>query len=192
MLITVIQPQTPRLLLRQWSPEDRLPFAFLNADAAVMRYFPKRLNAEESDAVAARAENGIRERGWGFWAVEVRGEEPFVGLVGISPVPDDMPFAPGVEICWRLAREHWGKGYATEAGRAALQVAFETLLLPEILAFAVATNIRSLAVMDRLGMERGDDFEHPNLPVGHPLRRHALYRLSAESWRRMQARSART
>ena len=192
MLVTVIQPQTSRLLLRQWTPEDRLPFAFLNADAGVMRYFPKPLNADESDAVAARAENGIRERGWGFWAVEVRGGEPFIGLVGISPVPDDMPFAPGVEIGWRLAREHWGKGYATEAARAALQVAFETLLLPEILAFAVAANMRSLAVMKRLGMERGDDFDHPNLPVGNPLRRHALYRLSAERWRAMQRTSLRT
>jgi RimJ/RimL family protein N-acetyltransferase len=172
-----IELRTERLLLRPWRTSDREPFAALNADPEVMAFFPAPLLRAESDAMAERIQAGFDERGWGFWAVEVVGRHSFIGLVGLS-VPDGLPCSPCVEIGWRLARAHWGKGYATEAARAALRFGFEELGLPEIVAFTAVGNRRSRGVMERIGMRNsGEDFDHPRLPVGHPLRRHVLYRV---------------
>jgi len=172
---------TPRLLLRPWRDADLEPFAALNADPEVMAHFPKTLDRAESDQVAARIRAGFEQRGFGWWAVEVPGQAPFIGFIGLSVPSFAAHFMPCVEIGWRLAREHWGKGYATEGARAALDFAFGKLGLREVLAFTTTTNLPSQAVMQRLGMRHSpdDDFDHPSLPAGHPLRRHVLYRISA-------------
>jgi len=170
--------ETERLLLRPWRDADLAPFAALNADPDVMEFLPDLLAREESDAFATRIRAHFDEHGYGFWAVEVVGGAPFVGFVGLGHPSFEAPFVPCVEIGWRLAREHWGHGYATEAALGALAFGFGELGLQEIVAFTVPANVRSRRVMERIGMVRDpmDDFEHPRLPVGHPLRRHVLYR----------------
>ncbi|MEY4547251.1 MAG: hypothetical protein RL685_3446 [Pseudomonadota bacterium] len=170
--------RTPRLLLRQWLPSDLEPFARLNADPRVMEYFPSTLPRERSDALAARIEAHFVEHHFGLWAVQVLGGAPFVGFVGLSVPGFEAAFMPCVEVGWRLAAEHWGQGYATEAAHAALAFGFDQLGLDEIVSFAVPSNQRSRAVMHRIGMTRdpAEDFDHPRLPPGHLLRRHVLYR----------------
>ena len=141
------------------------------------------LDRATSDAMIDRLQAKIADRGWGFWAVESKQDKQFIGFVGLEIPTADLPFSPCVEIGWRLAFEYWGKGYATEAAKAALKVGFDRLELPEIVSFTATINHRSSAVMERLGMNREPEtFEHPNLTVGHPLREHYLYRLSREKW----------
>lgn len=181
---TLLEPKTARLQLRQWRDSDRKPFATMNADPLVMEYFPALLSRAESDAAIDRQIAHIDQFGWGFWAVEQLEDQAFIGFVGIKNVTDDMPFAPAVEIGWRLATPYWGKGYASEAARASLRVAFEELALSEVVSFTVVKNVRSRAVMERLGMQEAPaTFEHPALPQGHTMRHHSLYRLSRENWR---------
>ena len=144
-----------------------------------MEHFPAPLSREESDAAAARIDRHFDGHGFGLWAVEVPGVVPFAGFVGLS-VPDfTAPFTPCVEVGWRLAADCWGRGYATEGARVALTFGFETLGLREIVSFTTVGNTRSRLVMARLGMthDPADDFDHPNLPEGHPLSRHVLYRV---------------
>jgi RimJ/RimL family protein N-acetyltransferase len=180
---TPIEFETPRLLLRQWRAADREPFAALNADPIVMEHFPAPLTHEESDALADRCERLIAERGWGAWATEIKATGEFIGFVGLHISRDDLPVAPCVEVLWRLARVHWRQGFATEAARGALHIGFELLQLPEIVSFTVPSNIRSRAVMERLGMHMdADTFEHPGVPAGNALRTHILYRLPRDSW----------
>lgn len=175
---------TARLLLRRWRAADRAPFAALNADPVVMEHLPAALSRDESDAFAERIERHFAERGFGLWAVEPVGEAPFAGYVGLSVPRFQPPFAhraePLVEIAWRLDARHWHRGFATEAARACVAFAFEHLGLDELVSFTVPRNLRSRRVMERLGMraDPADDFEHPLLPEGHPLRRHVLYRLA--------------
>ena len=168
---------TERLVLRQWVPADLEPYAALNADAETMRYFPSTLSRDESDAMVGRIMAGLELNGWGLWAVEHDGR--FLGFTGLAVPAFDAPFTPAVEIGWRLARSAWGHGYATEAARAALAVGFERLGLEEIVSFTTVSNHRSRAVMERLGMttDAADDFEHPRLEPGNPVRPHVLYRL---------------
>lgn len=177
--------RTARLLLRRWRDDDRAPFAALNADPAVMEHFPSTLSRAQSDAVVDRIEADFEERGWGLWAVELREAGSFIGFVGLNPANFDAPFTPAVEIGWRLARERWGHGYATEGARAALEFGFETLALDEIVSFTTRGNARSRRVMERLGMHRdpADDFDNPTVPEGTPIRPHVLYRLERTSWR---------
>ncbi|GEK47126.1 N-acetyltransferase [Bisbaumannia pacifica] len=183
----LIEPETPRLRLRQWRESDLGPFAALNADQEVMAHFPAPLSRAESDAMAERMRGLIAERSWGFWAVEIKTAASlpasFIGFVGLHIPRDDLPFAPCVEIGWRLARPHWGHGYAREAAEAALTVAFDSLGLDEVVSFTTLGNRRSQALMARLGMRHDAIFEHPALPPGHPLRPHCLYRLSTADWR---------
>jgi RimJ/RimL family protein N-acetyltransferase len=162
-----------RVVLRQWREDDREPFARLNADHETMRYFPLTMSREESDATVDWASEVIAERGWGLWAVEVPGVAPFVGFVGLN-VPRFMPDA--VEVGWRLLKEHWGNGYATEAAGEALRYGFEELGLDEIVSFTTVSNTPSRRVMERIGMthDPSRDFDHPNVPEG-PLKRHVLY-----------------
>ena len=170
---------TPRLQLRQWRDQDLSAFAALNADPEVMRHFPAPLSCAESDAIALRCQALIAERGWGgFWAVEERGSGAFVGMIGLHE-PANLPCSPCVEVGWRLARAHWGKGYATEGAAAALRFAFEVLELAEVVSFTSIHNTRSEAVMQRLGMRRdAATFMHPALPAGHRLAEHGLYRMA--------------
>jgi RimJ/RimL family protein N-acetyltransferase len=170
---------TARLVLRQWRDSDLAPFAALNADPEVMQYMPRCLERSESDALVGRYRERIAERGWDLWALERRDDGGFVGALGLAVATFPAPFTPCVEIAWRLARAQWGQGLATEAAGAVLRFGFQTLALEEVLAFTVPENRRSRAVMARLGMHRdpGEDFEHPRLPPGHPLRHHVLYRL---------------
>jgi RimJ/RimL family protein N-acetyltransferase len=184
---------TSRLILRPWRDTDLSAFARLNDDPAVMEFMPRRLARDESDAAAARIRRVIETRGWGFWAVEVKGPDPaaapFIGFVGLSVPSFEAHFTPCVEIGWRLAREHWGRGYASEAAAASLRFAFDNLKLQEIVAFTVPLNKRSMRVMERIGMSRDltGDFEHPKLPPGHPLRPHVLYRVNRSAWLNREA-----
>src|SRR3954447_2163393 len=159
-------------------------FAALNADPRVMAYYPRMLSRAESDALVARIRAHFARHGFGLWAVEVPGRAGFIGYVGLAVPRFEGPFTPCVEVGWRLAAEHWGRGYATEAASAVLAHAFGPLGLDEVVSFTAPANRRSLRVMERLGMTRSpaDDFEHPSLPAGHPLRPHVLYRLSRAAW----------
>ncbi|MEZ0070797.1 GNAT family N-acetyltransferase [Planotetraspora sp. GP83] len=176
--------RTERLVLRRWRGSDREPFAALNADPAVMEHFPATLSRAESDAFVDQAEARFDERGFGLWAVETAGT--FIGFTGLSVPRFTAHFTPAVEIGWRLARAAWGYGYASEAARAVLDDGFGRLRLAEIVSFTATDNLRSQAVMRRIGMTRdaAGDFDHPVLPEGSPLRRHVLYRISAAGWSR--------
>lgn len=172
--------RTPRLLLRRWRPEDRAPFAALNADPVVMQHFPSTLTRRQSDALADRIEAQFLHYGFGLWAVEITAVAPFAGYVGLSIPSFQAHFTPCVEIGWRLAKRYWGMGYATEGARAVLNFGFEHLDLNEIVSFTVPANTRSRQVMERIGMSYSpeDDFDHPLLIEGHPRRRHVLYRIT--------------
>jgi len=173
--------ETARLVLRPWVKEDYAPFAALNCDPRVTATLAGNLTRAESDALADRNAAHIQEHGWGLWAVEVKGGTPFIGFTGLSRPRFEAPFTPCVEIGWRLAFAHWGHGYATEAAKAVVAFAFEELRLPEIVSFTTVSNIRSRAVMDRLGLtyDADGDFDHPSLAADHPLRPHVLYRMKA-------------
>ena len=169
--------ETARLVLRPWRDSDMLPFAEQNADPVVMRLLGGVLSREESDAYAARAEAHLATHGFCKWAVEAPGVAPFVGAVGLSYVRFEASFTPAVEVAWRLHRAFWGRGYATEAARAAIDDGFGRVGLQAIVAMTVPDNRASLRVMQRLGMTRSIAFDHPNYAPDHPLCRHVLYRL---------------
>jgi RimJ/RimL family protein N-acetyltransferase len=173
------QLTTERLILRPWREEDRAALARLNADPRVMEYFPDRLTTAESDAMFDRMVAHWAQHGFGLWALELRGGAPCIGFTGLSCPRFSAPFTPCVEIGWRLAAEHWGKGYATEAARASFEHGFGRLGLKEIVSFTAVGNERSRRVMERLGMSHdpADRFDHPLLAANHPLRPHVLYRL---------------
>jgi RimJ/RimL family protein N-acetyltransferase len=176
----VTELHTDRLLIRRWRFADRAPFARLNADPEVMRWFPAVLSTEESDALVDRISRSLERDGFGLWAVEERSSREFLGFTGLARPAFEAPFTPAIEIGWRFARDAWGKGFATEAARAVAEFSFDELGLAEIVSFTTVGNERSRAVMRRLLMthDPDDDFYHPGLPDGHPLQRHVLYRLS--------------
>jgi RimJ/RimL family protein N-acetyltransferase len=171
--------KTEHLVLREWRDSDLEPFAALNADPRVMEFLPKTLDRAESDSLAEQIRLGFATRGFGLWAVEVPGVTPFIGFIGLSVAEFEAPFTPCVAVECRLAFDHWGLGYATEGAMAALEFGFHQARLNEIVSFTVPFNVRSIRVMEKLGMtrDRADDFDHPSLPEGHRLRRHVLYRL---------------
>lgn len=175
--------ETDRLILRQWCTEDYLPFAAMNADPEVMKFYPKALTREESDAFANKVKDLIEQRGWGCWALELKSDKSFIGYVGLHKPEWDLPFAPCVEIGWRLAKSAWGQGYATEAAKDVLKFAFEDLELDEVVSFTSVINMRSQRVMQRLNMGKTQQtFEHTALPEGQPLRTHVLYKLTKTQW----------
>ena len=180
--------RSPRLTLRQWRAPDVPPWAALNADPAVTEFLGRCLSYEQSAEFVRRAAAELAQRGWGLWALERTGDGALLGCVGLAVPAFSAHFTPCVEILWRLVREHWGCGYATEAARTCLRFAFGTLALAEVVAFTAAGNGRSRAVMQRLGMQRdaGGDFAHPRLRGGHPLRLHVLYRMRREQWQRAE------
>jgi RimJ/RimL family protein N-acetyltransferase len=174
--------ETPRLWLRRWRPEDIEPFAALNADPEVMEHFSATLSREETAAAVGRIEGHFENHGFGLWAVELPGQAPFIGFIGLAIPVFEASFTPCVEIGWRLARPWWGRGLATEGARAVLEFGFKNFDLPEIVSFTVPGNLRSRRVMEKLGLRYSEDFEHPGIDPEHPMRRHVLYRLARTEW----------
>jgi len=176
------QLETPRLILRQWKRSDAAPYA----DRLVMAFHTSPLNRRESNAALQYFRTLIAQQGWGVWAVERKRDRVFLGAAGLHTSSAALPFSPGFGVGWRLARAHREQGYAAEAAMAALQYGFETLALPEIVAFSPLLNVKSQAVMRRLGMRTDPawHFEHPDVPMGSPLRKHCLYRMGREEWER--------
>lgn len=187
IIVAVTEPTTlttERLILRPWRDSDYAPFAELNADPEVMRFFPEPLDTARSDAMADRIRDHIDTNGWGLWAVEVPGVADFIGFIGLAPIPFEAHFTPALEVGWRLARPYWGRGYAPEGARAALEHAFHVLGVDEIVSMTTPANLASQSVMQKLGLTRdpADDFDHPRLPAWEH-RRHVLYRLPRGRWR---------
>lgn len=182
-MTSLTELETDRLLLRQWKPADRAPFAQLNADPKVMEFFPNVLSREASNAFADRIQTLIEKQGWGLWAVEIKNTQQFIGYVGLHVPTYELPFNPCVEVGWRLAYEFWGKGYAPEAALVALKFGFESLNLAEIVSFTALSNVRSQRVMEKIGMQRASEtFQHPNVSINSTLSEHCLYRLSKNDW----------
>ncbi len=171
--------ETDRLLLRRWRKSDREPFAAMNADHRVMAFFPKPLSTEASNAFVSRIRQHFDERGFGLWAVEIKDVAPFIGFIGLATPRFNSHFTPCVEIGWRLAARYWGRGYATEGALSALDFAFSSLRMDEVVSMTATGNQRSQRVMRRIGMTRSpdDDFDHPLLAGDHKLRRHVLFRI---------------
>ncbi|MCA3017601.1 MAG: GNAT family N-acetyltransferase [Rhodocyclaceae bacterium] len=180
-----VEIRTQRVLLRQWKDSDLDAWAEMNADPEVRKYFPKVLDRAEADGEASRIRGGIAQRGWGMWAIEIPGILPFAGLVGLNLPAFQAPWMPAVEIGWRLSRDAWHKGYATEGAVAAMNFAFDELHLPEVVAMSVKTNTPSHQVMQRLGMthDPSADFDHPRVPADWPLKTHILHRISPATWK---------
>lgn len=173
--------ETERLILRQWRDDDYPIYARLNADPAVMRFFPGVMTPEESNAQADRIRTAIDEKGWGFWAAELKASGEFIGFIGIQAqsAVSGIPHTPFIEAGWRLLATHWGLGYATEGARRAIRFAFDTLGAPTVYAITALPNLPSQRVMLKAGMHNtGEDFNHPKLPAGHALERHCLYRIA--------------
>jgi len=179
MTAPLIEFDTDRLRLRQWRESDLEPFAAMAADPQVMEFLLPLATRADSDASANRASALIAKNGWGFWAVEHKATGEFIGFTGLNVPLATLPFSPCVEIGWRLARHTWGQGFATEAARGALQVGFERLGFDEIVAFTAVGNLRSAAVMERIGMREdvAGAFDHPSVPAGSPLLAHRLFRI---------------
>ena len=173
---------TDRLLLRPWRASDRLPFQQMNADPRVMEFMPACLTPEESDQLVDRIEAHFAQYGFGPYAAELRDSGIFLGYIGLYTPAFEAHFTPAVEIAWRLSADHWGRGIATEGARAVAHHAFTALGLDRLVSFTVPANMRSRRVMEKLGMAHDprDDFDHPRLPEGHPMRRHVLYRLNRQ------------
>ena len=176
--------KTKRLVLRQWRDDDREAFARLNADPVVMEFFPDTRTRSESDATMDKLAGHIDRYGFGFWALELRETSENIGFTGLQHVDFEADFCPAIEIGWRLSRNHWGKGYATEADLASLDFAFRVLELEEVVSFAVMSNRRSRNVMQRVGMvhDPAFDFDHPSVDPRSPLTRHAFYRIDRQGW----------
>lgn len=183
-MTAIVTIRTERLLLRAWRESDRAPFAAMNADPRVMEWFPAVSTREESDTFVDRIVARMTQQGFGLWAAQVPGVAEFIGFIGLNPA-DAVLGRPGLEIGWRLAAEHWGRGYATEGARASLIHAFDALGRDEVVSFTTAGNERSRHVMEKLGMIRRpeDDFDHPGVPPSWSGRRHVLYRITREQWR---------
>jgi RimJ/RimL family protein N-acetyltransferase len=157
----------------------------MNADSRIMEFMPGHLSREESDRFVDRIQSHFQQHGFGLYAAELSQDNSFIGYVGLAVPAFSAHFTPCVEIGWRLSADHWGRGLATEGARAVVRHAFETLGLNELVSFTVPANARSRRVMEKLGMvyNSADDFEHPNLPESHAMKRHVLYRLSRVDWK---------
>ena len=185
MIITELE--TERLLLRKWKNSDLMPFAELNADSKVMEFLPKKLTQKESNDLASKLIELMQKRGWGIWALEIKEKNSFIGFVGLHEPTYDFHFTPCVEVAWRLSKESWSKGYATEAAKKCLAFAFGTLNIKEIYSFTSTVNLKSEAVMKRLGMKNlHENFEHPAFPENHKLSEHVLYKITKDDWLKIE------
>lgn len=182
----ILELNSARLLMRQWRDDDLPAFAAICADPQVMRYFPALMSRLESAAFIGRTRGHFAEFGFGIWALERKDTGAFIGFTGLDVVTFDAHFTPAVEICWRLAREHWGLGFASEAAWTALGCGFELVALDDIVSFTAKINLPSQKVMQAIGMQHdlADDFEHPKLADGDPLKSHVLYRINRQQWLR--------
>lgn len=179
----VIELETKRLKLRQWTESNYPLFSEMSSDLMVMEYYPSTMSETESNEMANKIQSLISERGWGFWAVEEKNKKKFIGFVGLHEPIQELPFSPCVEIGWRLSKEYWGRGYAAEAAKESLKFAFGSLNLSKVYSFTSVNNERSRTVMERLNMvNTHQNFEYPSIPSDSPLRRHVLYELTNERW----------
>lgn len=182
-LTPAVTLETDRLILRPWHALDNAPFAAMNADPQVMEFFPSVCTRAQSDAIVDRLQQHNNTWGWSFWATELRASGEFIGFIGLQVPRPEVPVYPCVEVGWRLARAHWGQGYATEGARASLTFGFKELNLPNIVAFVAEENHRSRAVMHRLGMtDQHQPFIHPLVTPEARHKMHCLYKISAEEW----------
>ncbi len=183
-LVMHMSIETERMILREWKDEDLDGFARINSDHLIMEYFPRRLDEKDTEKLVQRFRAHFKKYGYGFYAIELKATGQFIGFVGLGHVELEVPFAPAVEIAWRLDYESWGKGYATEAALAVLHYAFTELGLDEVVAYAVFDNRRSIHVMEKLGMkhDKKGDFMYPKLPEDSPLAKHVLYRLKKKDF----------
>jgi len=175
--------KTARLELRPWNEADLASFAEISASSEVMRYYPEPLTSQQSRELADKIQNKIKENGWGFWAVELLATKQFIGFVGLNEPDYQLPVKPCLEVGWRLGSEYWGKGYATEAAKKALEYAFTELKTDKVYSFASKINTKSIAVMQRIGMKDiKQNFNHPLIPAPSPLSEHVLYRITYQQW----------
>jgi len=174
--------ESERLRFRRWSEADKLPFAQMNADDEVMKYFPNKLTRAASDAFIGRIEKHFEEFGYGLWAVEVKETGVFIGYIGFYQATFEADFTPCIEIGWRLSRESWNEGYATEGAKACLDYGFKELKFSEVYSFTSVINIKSINVMKKIGLEKVGEFNHPRLEQGNPLRAHVVYKLEKEKY----------
>lgn len=175
--------ETERLGLRQWCESDKTPFAQMNSDQEVMRYFPSTRTPEQSNLLVERLSQAIDHLGYGFWAVERKDNKEFVGFIGINYSASGLPFAPCVDIGWRLAKPHWGQGFATEGALASLDYAFTAANLEKVLSITPTTNAPSENVMRKIGMHKcSENFAHPEVPKEHALSEHVLYEITRRQW----------
>lgn len=167
--------------MRGWSDEDVHSWAEMNADPRVMEHFVSTIPRDQSYESAARLRREVEENGYGWFVLERKERPGFAGVLALCDVRWEAPFEPKREIGWRLPLASWGAGRATEAARALLEYAFTDLKWSEVVAFTAARNRRSRRVMEKLGMthDSSEDFDHPRVPEGHPIRRHVLYRKPA-------------
>ena len=184
--------ETARLILRPWLDRDREPFARMSTDPQVMAHLLPFASPEAVDAWIDRQQTHLGTQGFCFWAIESKADGAFIGAAGLLRVGYEAHFTPAVEVGWRLDRRFWGQGYAPEAAACAIRFGFEHLELHEIVANTVPANRNSRRVMEKLGMSRtaADDFDHPLVPIEHPLRRQVLYRLPRDRWSGSAARIA--
>lgn len=185
LAVKKVHLETERITLREWLPQDVAAFARMNSDPLIMEYFPRVLNEETTVRLINRFQEHFDKYGFGMYALEHKETKSFMGFAGISHVRDLFPFAPAVEMAWRLEYEYWGKGFATEAARAIISYAFNNLELKELVAFSVYDNARAIHMMEKLGLkhDKKGDFDYPKLPSGHPLGCHVLYRLKAKDYK---------
>ena len=176
---------TNRLLLRRWQEDDLAPFAELNSDPVAMEYFPRLMSEAQTESMIEGMEAHFEEHGYGLWALELNLTRAFIGFTGLSVPGFEAAFTPAVEVDWRLFPKYWGSGYATEASREGMRFGFEVAGLEQIVSFTVPANRRSCRVMERIGMTHDpeDDFDHPSLENGSPLKRHVLYKMTVDRWR---------
>ena len=175
--------ETERLILRLWHDEDAEPYYLINQDLKVLEFLPRSLSMSEVRQFIADQNKTFLEHGYTLWAVEEKKTEAMIGFVGLDNVTSLLPFAPAVEIGWRLGSQYWGQGYATEAARAVIDYGFQKLGLDEIVSCTARGNVRSMRVMEKIGMKRdvGGDFAHSKLPKENPLSPHVLYRMKVET-----------
>jgi RimJ/RimL family protein N-acetyltransferase len=173
-----IHIETERLLLREWTDEDRAPFVRMNGDPMVMEYLPRSLDEKASNKLVDRFQEHFEKYGYGLYAIERKEDAEFVGFCGLKNVEFDAPFTPAIEIAWRLDYEYWGKGYGSETGKAVFAHGHKKLKIKEIVSFTVHDNVRTISLIEKVGMKKveGGDFDYPTLPKGHPLGRFVLYK----------------
>lgn len=175
--------ETERLILRQWRDNDRVEFAALNADPVVMKYFPSTYDRIQSDASIDRFIKSIENKHLGFFAAELKISKELIGFIGLKEVPDNLPFAPAIEIGWRLAQQFWGQGLASEGALACLEYGFKTLGIESVVSMTPCTNLKSERLMQRIGMcNSKQNFIHPTITPNGSLAEHVLYRINKKDW----------